>query len=67
MTLIGLDGAEQDFAVATWLCMDVLDRFASAGDTVGYWVQRMIADHSSSTEQQLAPSTGERADLSVVV
>ncbi|MBY4400208.1 hypothetical protein HQO26_02675 [Rhodococcus fascians] len=69
LTLIGLDGAEQDFAVATWLCMDVLDRFASAGETVGYWVQRMIADHSSSTEQQLAPcpSTGERADLSVAV
>lgn len=43
LTLIGLDGAEQDFSVATWLCMDVLVRFAHAGEAIDYWVHRVNA------------------------
>ncbi|MGV8872730.1 MAG: hypothetical protein ACOH2Q_09395 [Rhodococcus sp. (in: high G+C Gram-positive bacteria)] len=69
LALMGLDGVDQDFSVATWLCMDVLDRFASAGETVGYWVQRVIADDSNSAEQQhdSGSTSSERVELSVAV
>ncbi|OZC90608.1 hypothetical protein CH254_06685 [Rhodococcus sp. 06-412-2C] len=69
LALMGLDGAEQDFSVATWLCMDVLDRFASAGETVGYWVHRVNARVSNMTDQQLdsVPMESENAELTVAV
>ncbi|WP_032380210.1 hypothetical protein [Rhodococcoides fascians] len=69
LALMGLDGVEQDFSVATWLCMDVLDRFASAGETVGYWVHRVNARASNATEQQLdsVPVESENAELTVAV
>ena len=51
LTLIGLDAAEQDFSVATWLCVDVLDRFAAADETIGYWVRR-VCDHQSNRSEQ---------------
>ena len=69
LALMGLDGMEQDFSVATWLCMDVLDRFTATDETVGYWLQRMIAEDASTTVQQLhsGPSGSECAELSVAV
>lgn len=68
LALIGLDGVEQDFSVATWLCIDLLDRFASAGETVEYWVHRLNAGVSNSTDQQAVSGlSSECAELSVAV
>ncbi|MGF0313962.1 hypothetical protein [Rhodococcus sp. IEGM1428] len=69
LALMGLDGVEQDFSVATWLCMDVLDRFAADGDTVGYWVEYVNNSESKLVEQQIDSSFGgsESAALSVAV
>ncbi|WP_143546867.1 hypothetical protein [Rhodococcus sp. 06-235-1A] len=69
LTLIGLDGEGQDFSVATWLCMDVLDRFTAAVGTVGYWVQRLNVDASNMTGPQLdsSPTGSESAELTVAV
>ncbi|KQU56423.1 hypothetical protein ASG84_19790 [Rhodococcus sp. Leaf278] len=69
LALMGLDGAEQDFSVATWLCMDVLDRFCAAGETVDFWVQRMIDVRSDMVERQLDSDSGvsEKAELTVAV
>lgn len=69
LALIGLDGVEQDFSVATWLCMDVLDRFAAAGDTVGYWVEYVNRCESNSAEQHIDSGLvgAESAELSVAV
>ena len=68
LALIGLDGMEQDFSVATWLCMDVLDRFASAGDAVGYWVEYMRGGESNTTEQDDSESIdNDDAALAVAV
>ncbi|TFI45819.1 hypothetical protein E4P29_02425 [Rhodococcus sp. 1R11] len=52
LTLIGLDGAEQDFSIATWLCMDVLVRFATAGGAIEYWVLRVNASGLKKCESQ---------------
>ncbi|MDI9897477.1 hypothetical protein QM797_22385 [Rhodococcus sp. IEGM 1381] len=69
LALMGLDGVEQDFSVATWLCMDVLDRFAAAGDTVGYWVEYVNRCESNLAEQHTDSGHvgSESAELSVAV
>lgn len=69
LALIGLDGVEQDFSIATWLCMDVLDRFAATDRTVAYWMQRVVTDASNTAQQQLhsGPEGSECAELSVAV
>ena len=69
LALIGLDGAEQDFSVATWLCIDVLDRFAAAGDTVGYWVEYVYRCESNVAEQYIDSGLvgSESTELSVAV
>ncbi len=69
LALIGLDGVEQDFSVATWLCIDLLDRFCTAGETVEFWMQRINAvssnflDHSNHS----AEISIDDAQLSVAV
>ncbi|KAA0925107.1 MULTISPECIES: hypothetical protein [unclassified Rhodococcus (in: high G+C Gram-positive bacteria)] len=68
LALIGLDGVGQDFSVATWMCMDVLDRFAS-GETIGYWMGRVKLCSSNMAEQQYnSVSSGrEGSELTVAV
>ncbi|MDV8024360.1 hypothetical protein [Rhodococcus sp. IEGM 1330] len=68
LALIGLDGVEQDFSVATWLCMDVLDQFAS-GETIGYWMGRVKLWSSKMAEQQYnsGPIGREGSELTVAV
>ncbi|CCQ14943.1 putative uncharacterized protein [Rhodococcus sp. AW25M09] len=55
MTLIGLDGAEQDFSVATWLCIEVFDRFAATGvgETIGYWLQRVAVPEPTTAHHHV--------------
>lgn len=51
VALVGLDGEEQDFSVATWMCIEVLDRFSAADDTIGYWVHRLDVNGSKIVRQ----------------
>jgi hypothetical protein len=69
VALVGLDGEDADISVATWLCIEVLDRFAAAEDTIGYWVHRMEV-RESKVAQQSADSDrcgSESSELPVAV
>jgi hypothetical protein len=59
VALVGLDGEEEDLSVATWLSIEVLDRFA-AEDTIGYWLHR-IDVHGSKAARQ--PADSDRCDI----
>lgn len=69
VALVGLDSEDGDLSVATWLCMEALDRFAAAEDTIGYWVHRMDV-HGSKVAQQHTDSdrcSSESFDLPMAV
>lgn len=69
LTLMGLDGVEQDFSVATWLSIEALDRFTTTGETIGYWLQRVNTRESNlahhHTDSGLVRSG--QAEMSVAV
>ncbi|MFI8568516.1 hypothetical protein ACIGGF_18355 [Rhodococcus sp. NPDC078407] len=69
LTLIGLDVEEQDFCVATWLCIEVLDRFADADRTIVYWIRRLNVSEASVDRQQSGTSLlrDDESQLSVAV
>lgn len=51
VALVGLDGEEEDLSVATWLCIEVLDRF-TAEDAIGYWMHRIDGHESEVVPKQ---------------
>ncbi|MDZ7930086.1 MAG: hypothetical protein U5N21_08600 [Rhodococcus sp. (in: high G+C Gram-positive bacteria)] len=51
VALVGLDSEVEDLSVATWLCIEVLDRFAAGEGAIGYWVHRMNV-HEPNVPQQ---------------
>ncbi|OZC71171.1 hypothetical protein CH251_15265 [Rhodococcus sp. 06-462-5] len=65
VALVGLDSEDEDLSVATWLCIEALDRFAATEDALGYWVHRLDV-HESKLAQQPTDSDRRGSETSAL-